>query len=515
MKRISIILLLAVFGITACEKAIDLYPQSNLNTATFYKNTGEINIALVGCYNGLQKVMTDEWTLTELRSDNVVQGNAASTSTVNRDLSDLDMFFPNTSHAGLYNYWINSYYNIRNINLVLNSLQVNYNPTTGVNTYDKLDIAVLEADRKKMASEACFLRAHHYFNLVRLYGGVFLVHEPLAPLDAKLMNRSSVDDIYKLIIADLQSAAANGAAQKFAQIPSADLGRVNSWSAKALLAKVYLTLNRKPDAIALLQDVISNSGYSLQANYANIFSITSEMNSEILFSVRYKAGGLGIGSPFGNLFAPLNSGSAVVNGDGSGLCYPAMEINNQYLATDLRKPVNIGVYGSGSSTRIYPKKHINTQIVVRDGETDWPMLRYADVLLMMAEAQGNSSSSISFINLVRQRGGLAALNPADISTVELFENALANERKLEFAFENQRWFDMLRFNTTLTTIKAEQTLKNHFAVMYPLHYISYPSPRLTLAELQAKVTTDKLLLPIPQREIDNNTQLVITQNPGY
>jgi starch-binding outer membrane protein, SusD/RagB family len=515
MKRISFILLFATLGITACEKAIDLYPQSNLNTATFYSNTNEINIALVGCYNGLQKVMNDEWTLTELRSDNVVQGNAASTSTVNRDLSDLDMFFPNTSHAGLYNYWINSYYNIRNINLVLNSLEVNYNPSSGTISYDKLSLEVSEADRKKIAAQACFLRAHHYFNMVRLYGGVFLVHEPLAPIDAKTINRSSVDDIYKLIVADLQSAAANGAAQKFAQIPAADLGRVNSWSAKALLAKVYLTLNRKADAIPVLQDVISNSGYSLQSNYANIFSITSEMNSEILFSVRYKAGGLGIGSPFGNLFAPLNSGSAVINGDGSGLCYPAVEISNQYTAADLRKPVNIGVYGTGSSTRLYPKKHINTQTVVRDGETDWPLLRFADVLLMMAEAQGNSSSSVSQINLIRQRAGLTALNPADISSVELFENALATERKLEFAFENQRWFDMLRFNTTLTTIKAEKTLKDHFAVMYPLHYISYPSPRLTLAELQAKVTAEKLLLPIPQREIDNNTQLTIAQNPGY
>jgi hypothetical protein len=290
------------------------------------------------------------------------------------------------------------------------------------------------------------------------------------------------------------------------------VGRVNSWTAKALLAKVYLTLNRKADAIPLLQDVITNSGYSLQASYANVFSITAEMNSEILFAVRYKAGGLGIGSPFGNLFAPLNSGSAVVNGDGSGYCYPAVELSNQYVTADLRKAVNIATYGSGTSARLYPKKHINTQTVVRDGETDWPLLRYADVLLMLAEAQGNTSNSVALINQVRTRAGLPN---ATITNDAQFEAALALERKLEFAFENQRWFDMLRYNTTLTTIKAEQTLKDHFALMYPLHYTSYPSPKLTLAELQAKVTPEKMLLPIPQREIDNNTQIVIPQNPGY
>ncbi len=515
MKRISIILLFAAFGFTACEKAIDLYPQSNLNTGTYYKNTGEIYIALVGCYNGLQRVMIDEWSLTELRSDNVVQGNAASTSTPNRDLSDLDMFFPNTSHTGLYNYWINSYFNIRNINLVLNSLNVNYNPTTNTITYDKIEVDVLEADRKKMAAQASFLRAHHYFNLVRLYGGVFLVHEPLEPLDAKKMNRNTVDEIYKLIIADLQSAAANGANQKYSSIPAADRGLVNSWSAKALLGKVYLTLNRKAEAIAVLQDVITNSGYSLQSSYANVFSINNEMNSEILFAVRYKAGGFGIGSPYGNLFAPLNSGSAVINGDGSGLCYPALELNSQYIDADLRKAVNIATYGTGSTSRLYPKKHINPTVLIRDAETDWPLLRYSDVLLMMAEAQGNSTSSIAFINQVRKRTTLPDLIAADISTVSMFENALVMERKLEFAFENQRWFDMLRYNTTLTTINAVQTIKDHYAVMYPLHYVQYPTPRLTLAELQSNITSDKLLLPIPQREIDNNTQLVIAQNPGY
>ena len=515
MKSINYILIICGLSLLGCKKNIDLYPQSNLNTGTYYSTGAEVSTALTGCYSGLQKTMVDEWTLTELRSDNAVMGNQGSTSTVNRDLSDLDMFFPNTAHAGLYNYWLNTYYNIRNLNLVLNSLAIDYDPAAGTIGMGTVAIPVQESDRKKMAAEACFLRAYHYFNLVRLYGAVFLVHEPLAPLDALDMNRSTLADIYKLIEADLNFAAANGPTARFSSIPAADLGRANSWSAKALLAKVYLTENKKSDAKTLLQDIITNSGYSLQASYANVFATTSEMNSEILFAVRYKAGGLGLGSPFPNLFAHLNSGSAVVNGDGSGYNYPTSELNSLYTAADLRKAVTIGVYGSGSSAKLYPKKHITAVAVAKDGENDWTVIRYADVLLMMAEADGNTTNSLNMINLTRARAGLTALTAANVSSVDQFELALATERRLEFAFENQRWFDMLRFNTTMTTQPVVPLIKAHFANIYSTHYLLYPVPRLTLAEMQAFVTTDRLLLPIPQREIDNNTRLVIPQNPGY
>jgi hypothetical protein len=97
----------------------------------------------------------------------------------------------------------------------------------------------------------------------------------------------------------------------------------------------------------------------------------------------------------------------------------------------------------------------------------------------------------------------------------LFEQALSTERRLEFAFENQRFFDLIRFNKTLTTITAEETLKKHFAREYAKHYSNYPAPRLTLAQLQAMVVPDKMLLPIPQHEIDTNIGLLIAQNPGY
>lgn len=514
MKRIHFIILIGCFGLFSCKKVIDLYPQSNLNTGTYYSNLDEVKSALNGCYNGMQRSLSNEWQFTELRSDNSKMGAPGSTASANRDLSDLDMFIPSPSQQQIYNYWLATYNNIRNINIVLQKLGVVYDATAGTFTLNAISIPITETDRKQLAGEAMFIRAYHYFNLVRLFGGVFLVHEPITPAAALQMNRASVEDIYKLIQADLVNGAAYMNNLKFNQILAANQGRATSWAAKGLLAKVYLSLGRKTDAIPLLQDVITNSGYSLQAVYANVFSISNEMNSEILFAVRYKAGGIGLGSHFGNTFAPIGSGSAVINGDGDGLNYPTAELDT-LTNGDLRKPTLIGVYGTGTAAKWYVKKFLSPVTVVDDGESDWPVLRYADILLMLAEAQGYSQASIDLINSVRVRAGLPNYTLTSLSSVALFEQALSTERRIEFAFENQRWFDLVRFNTTLTTVTAEQSIKDHYADEYYSHYRLYLPPTPTLAELQGYITRDKLLLPIPQREIDNNTQLVIPQNPGY
>ncbi|MEI6265581.1 MAG: RagB/SusD family nutrient uptake outer membrane protein [Sphingobacteriia bacterium] len=578
MKLNKLFILASLIALAGCKKLIDLTPQSNISSATYYSTVGEVSTALTGCYNGMVAPLNDEWTLSELRSDNSIQGVPASTSTPNRDLSDLDMFFPSVSHQGNYTFWLNNYYNIRNVNFVLNSLNVNYVPSSGSLNFDQVGIPATAADVKRLSAEATFIRAYHYFNLVRLYGDVFLVHEPISPDVAKTINRSPVADIYKLIIADLTNTINNGSTAKFAAIPSADLGRANSWSAKALLAKVYLTLNRKSEAAALCQDIITNSGYALQASYANVFSINNEMNSEILFAIRFKAGGIGLGSSLPNTFAPLNSGAAIIVGDGRGLNFPTQELYNSYnaiaavgnvrsantsvtltaanpaitvgmpvtgtqiangttvaaisgttltlsipanatLATaalliggDARRTVNIGIF---TGAKFFVQKYISTTTVANDAENDWPVIRYADVILMLAEAQGNNAASIGLINQIRARAGVPALVAASITTPAQFETALANERRWEFAFENQRWYDLLRFSTTFTTINSIQVMKDHFAAMYTVHYGLYPAPRLTLLEMQAFVTNDRMLLPIPQREIDNNTQIVIKQNPGY
>lgn len=513
MKALKYIMILFLVGLNGCSDIIDLYPESNISTATYYSNYEEIRTALVGCYRGLQKPLLEEWKMSELRSDNTIMGAPGSSSSVNYDLSFLDEFYPSSSHQGIYNYWLNTYNNIRSVNLVLDALKANYNPSTGKIEYENAVVPVTEVDRKNLAAEASFLRAYHYFNLVRLYGGVFLVHEAISPAGAKTLNRSSVADIYKLIEADLINASINGNSSKFGTIKATDIGLANIWSSKALLAKVYLTLNRKAEAAVLLNDVVANSGYGLESSYANVFSIDNEMNKEILFTIRFKAGGLGMGNTLPNLFAPLNSGSAVINGGGNGYNTPAGELNTSYAATDLRKGVNIGVYGSGTKAVLYVKKYISVVAIAKDAENDWPVIRFSDVLLMLAEANGNSPASMGLINQVHVRAGLTAL-PITVSTA-IYEKALADERRWEFAFENHRFFDLLRLNTTSTTLTAEKILSDHFAVMYPLHYTLYPDPKLTLTEIQANADSNHMLLPIPQYEIDTNSFVTIVQNPGY
>lgn len=515
MKFIKYLTVVVFLGMSSCNDVIDLYPQSNLNTGTYYSTLEEVQAGLTGAYNGLQAPMATEWQLTELRSDNSKQGVAASTSSTNRDLSDLDMFIPLTIHSAIYSYWLNTYNNIRSANIVLDRLNLKYNPATGANTLGATTIPMSEVNQKQLAGEALFIRAYHYLNLVRLYGGVFLIHTPISATEAKTINRSSVEEIYKLIEADLTTASLYLSNAKFASIPAANVGKASQWAAKALLGKMYLTLNKKTEAAAQLQDVVTNSGYSLQKNYADVFSITTEMNSEILFAVRYKAGGLGLGSPFGNNFAALNSGSTIINGSGAGLNTPTFELSDStYTATDLRKAANIAVFGTGTAARTYVKKYLSPVVISGDGESDWPVIRFSDVQLMLAEAQGFKPESIALINAVRVRAGLTAYGTS-INSVATFEKALADERRLELAFENHRFFDLLRFDKTLTTIKFETIMKNHFAKEYSRHYGQYPVPLLSLVELQSTVLPSRALLPIPQREIDTNPALKIAQNPGY
>jgi starch-binding outer membrane protein, SusD/RagB family len=515
MKKNIVYLLLVtvVIGFSSCKKIIDLEPESGVTIDAFYKTADEIRTALVGCYNTQQRPQNIEWQLTELRTDNTKMGVPASSNTVNRDLSDLDVFAPATAHPAVYEYWIATYFVIRNANIVLQKLGVEYDKASNAINLKPISINLTDSLRKQFIGEALFIRANAYFNLVRLYGGVFLVDKPVTLEEAKQINRSSVTEIYNFIKTDLTTAAAYMGKLKANQITAATTGNATSWAAKGLLAKVHLTQNNKASAIPLLQDIVTNSGYALQPVYANVFSIASEMSNEILYAVRYKAGGLGLGSKFGNDFAPLGSGSTIINGSGLGWNYPTNDLDTAMgiSVSDPRKATSFGIYTAARV--LYVKKYLNPVTAVNDGESDWPVLRYADILLMLAEAQGFTPASITLINQVRTRSGLAVL-PASVNTVALFEQALSNERRFEFAFENQRFYDLVRFNSTLTTITAEQTIKDHMAKEFAKHYALY-NPVVPLNVLQANVTANRLLLPIPQKELDTNPGLGIVQNPGY
>ena len=544
-KYIGILFLLSISG---CSDIIDLSSEANISSENFYRNYTEIQTGLTGCYKGMQKPLLQEWSLTELRSDNVIMDSGSSNSVVNQDLSYLDQFYPSTSHLGSYTYWLDTYNNIRNTNVVLNVVGANYNPASTAIEYEPIDTSIASADQcKSIAAEASFIRAYHYFNLVRLYGGVFLLDEVLTPAQAKTINRSSVADIYKLIEADLINAETWGSKAPYGTAAGDQIGRANSWAAKALLAKVYLTLNRKLEAEIKLNDIYGNSGYGLESSYDRVFSTSNEMNKEILFAIRYKSGGVGLGNPLANLFAPSNSGNAVIGGDGKGYNLPTSELTSstskdasRALTWDPsanRRAVNFQLYGKD----YYVSKFTSKSTLDYDAENDFPVIRYSDVLLMLAEAKGFNSISIGYINEVRRRAGLIDLSPTP-TTIAAFEKALSNERRWEFAFENQRWFDLLRFTTTTQTIAtlpaaniiigtapntvtyttpafpnlkvegAEYKMKNHMNVQYKIYAKFSGTLPLTPIQLFNYANPSRFLLPIPQYEIDTNSNIVIEQN---
>lgn len=539
-KYISVIIIVSLGG---CTDIIDLNSESNIAAADYYTDFTELQAGLTSCYKGLQKPLVEEWSLTEMRSDNTLSDTGSSTSTLNQDFSYLDQFYPSTSHQGNYNYWLSTYNNIRNTNIVLAKLGAKYDTTNNTIVLDQTIPLIISVKtgavdflsnykRNVMAAEASFIRAYHYFNLVRLYGGVFLIHEVLPPAEAKTVNRSSVDDIYKLIIADLNNAITNGNKATYATLIASQqdqIGHANKWAAQALLAKVYLTLGRKDLAAPLLQSVIGSSGYGLETTYANVFSTNNEMNKEILFAVRFKSGGVGMGNPLSNLFAPSNSGLAVINGDGKGYNTPTTELTTTtYVGTSdastQRKAVNFSSFVGKS----YISKYMSKTALANDAENDWPVIRYSDVLLMKAEADGNSAASMTQINLVRKRAGITVDLPTIVANA-VFEKALSNERRWEFAFENQRWFDLVRFETTTSTVSlstdaypglkvqgAEYIMKTHFARLYASVYTKFANTLpLTLDQLVENANPKRFLLPIPQYEIDTNSNIAIPQNPSY
>ncbi|MDF2192936.1 RagB/SusD family nutrient uptake outer membrane protein [Paraflavitalea sp. CAU 1676] len=517
-----IICILLLTGLLpACNKIIDLKPESNVSVENFYRTYDEVKTALTGCYNGMQKPLETEWMMTELRSDIAKQGATGSTAVANIELNDLNTYLQNSGHSKVYDYWYYTYKNIRSANYVLRSLGVTYN--NGQITLGESSAQMEEERRKQLAGEALFIRAYHYFNLVRLFGGVFLLTESKTPAALKLINRSTPDDCYKLITADLETAKNFLPRKTYSQQAQEDLGRATVWAAEALLAKVYLTTNRKAEALTLLDDVINFSGHDLLSSYADVFSINNEMSKEIIFAVRYKAGGLGLGNYMANSFAALNSGSAIVNGNGSGLNYPTANMESKYVvpatgAADKRRDVTIGKY-SGNP---YLKKYTSPVMIKNDAENDFPVLRFADILLLKAEAMGYSQPAVDIINRIRGRAG-AVVYPGtgsftaafylypdsgpEANTDGNFLGRLLDERRIELAFENHRLFDIYR------TGQFENVMNAYYTFEYDTHYKKF-KPAIPLDELKNNLKI-RTLLPIPQRELDSNNQLAIPQNQGY
>ncbi len=470
-----------LFLCSSCEDFLNEVPQTTRSDENFYKTAADFNNAVIGAYANLKNpglygnggTNASMLWLTEVVSDNSTHGATKAVSTLSQ--FEIDEFNISLSNTVTTAAWTGHYVGIGQVNTIL----------------DKLPLVTFEEPLKvRYEGEARFLRAFYYFNLVRLFGDVQLIQNSIeSPYGANGIPRTNAAAIYELIISDLTIAENNLPAT----IPAAEAGRASRWAAKALLGKVYLTRNQPELAAPKLNEVIASGQYNLSTSYAATFSPATSYanNKDVILAVQYKTGLVGQGSALWSDLIPWGVPGVLfgTTGSGGGFMQPTADLENAYEPGDLRKDASLqATYLGANGTPV------NVRHVVKykqpgpqsgDADSDFPLLRYADVLLMYAEAlnaQGQTVAAEPFLNQVRARAGLpekTGLSQAD------FALALEQERRVELAFEGHRWFDLVRTNRYVEVMTAKGYAVKEFHRFYP----------------------------VPQRETDLNNQL--TQNPGY
>ncbi len=499
MKQTLYIAMIAGSLMTSCSKDF-LYKNdpTRISSDVFYKNASEMNQALIGAYSQLQGIVNDQWLLNELITDN---------TTVDFNTGDRGFAYRHEA----FEYWTITSNNVINTDMYNRHYNALYNINTGLMKL-KGATAIPDADKQPFEGQFRFLRAYYYFQLTQYYGEVILIFEPFTdPAKAYEYKRVSAATVYTQIESDLSEAA------KLlpATYNSANIGRITKGAALTLLGKVYLTQKKYTEAKTTLNQVLG-LGYSLNANYADNFNPAKKNGPESIFEVQYDgASTLGEWSSFIYTFAPRESRGAVTGfqqSNPAGWNIPTKDIIAAYEANDLRKAASIGLnYTRPSTNQVVPyiKKYANPHAVYGRTNDNWPVLRYADALLMLAEAineeSGPTTEAYGYLNQVRQRAGLTALNSLDKIT---FREAVLKERRVELAFENWRWFDLKR---TKTPAELTVFLNNHGAKEKADPTISRQG--IPFSATDYIFVANEALYPIPADEILVNKTL--TQNTGY
>ena len=457
------ILSLSIVCLSSCQQGfLDLKPQSQPNVDKFYQTANDFGNAVNGAYDVLQSASQyggDFNTLLEARSDNVLDNDPSSNAGLRYNI---DRFIEPTTNSVLRDTWGSLYTGINRTNLLL----------------DKIDAVSMDNTLKaRYKGEAQFIRALSYFNLVRLWGKVPLVLKAGTTTDSRSYARNEVAEVYAAIEKDLTDAAANLPVS----YTGADVGRATSGAAKGLLGKVYVTQKKYTQAITVLREVITSGTYRLLPNVADVFAVNNKNNAEILFAVKFKKG-VGGALPEGHaLWYGTNIGDNI-----------EPSLRAAYPAGDKRLPLTVQI-PVPSNVNVVPRKFYDEFSSTNDVGNDFPVLRYADVLLLYAEALAESavqfsSDALTALNQVRTRAGAPVYTEAQLATQAAFRDAVINERRLELALENDRWFDLVRTGRAVDAIK--------------LTGITVPANRL--------------VYPIPQSEIDTyNNPSTFPQNPGY
>jgi len=424
MKKIIILFTVLSLSFSCSNEFTDLAPISNRNEADFFNTAGDLLASLNASYAGLQDPGVYNrayWTMFEMRSDNTDQG--ADATGLARQYTEINQFTENSLNEQVDAAWRGSYSVIANCNVILQRI-------------DKVS-DIEEGLKNRIIGEAYFLRSLMYYHLAVAFGNIPLQLTPFVPGD--VLTQVNATAVYTQLAADLAIAETNLPISYSAS----DRGRATKGAAATLLAKVQLTLGNKANAEATLRRIIANYNYSLLPNFANLWGAANENNAESIFEVQFKSGGIGQGSFLTNEFSPSGD---LQTGQGFGRNRPTLALINAFEPGDLRFSSSIGTsYINNANVVVnqnYGKKQLGSLPTENDSDINFVVFRYADVLLMLAEALGETPESYGLINQVRTRAGLANISS---STPGTFQNKLLKERQVELAFENHRWADLKRF----------------------------------------------------------------------
>jgi hypothetical protein len=455
--------LLLILGLGSCSDSFfDLEPSNSVTTSKLYKTAEDFNIAVIGCYSKLQGQVSFYTECCEYRSDNLYL-TAPTAGT--QDRYDIDQFVETAANGILTDYWANFNNGVYRCNMVL----------------EYIDGAEFDETLKKQyKGEALFIRAWTYFNMYRVWGGVPTTRKVVTVSEALTMGRSSDEEIYNLIAGDLKQIVDENMLP--ASYSGNDMGRVTSGAAQTLLGKVYLTFHKWEEAKTVLSQLIGK--YTLQTNPGDVFDVNNKMNNEIIFAIRFNKTLVGEGHGYWNSVS--NPANATSPSPQLLACYTDPADKRKELISYIQAESNVYVL-----KKFYDVKDATTN----NTGNDQILLRYADVLLMYAEAlneieysNSQTSPALQSLNAVHTRSVPTPVNIAALPDKESFRRAIMIERQREFPYEGHRWFDLVRMGYAKEVMAAA----GHDIADY------------------------QLLFPIPKTEIEriNNPDL-LWQNPGY
>ena len=468
MKKTLILVGLIGVTQTACQDDfLTIVPETSLSSAIFFTSEADFQQAVNGAYVPLRNIVDNEaWLLGEMHSDNTYYARNILFGATEQQEDIADFSIP--SDGGV----------TTNVH-VRNQYQLDYQIIARTNqVLDRIDeVEFDEESKQNLRGQALFLRGYAYFELVRYFGSVPLHLTPVTTREDAALPLSTAEEIYPQIIADV-SEAASLLPPKSEQEP----GRATSSAANTLLGNVYVELKRWAEAETVLQAVVSSNEYALMPDYADAFSTSTgnKNNGESVFEVQFREGPDGLNGDFLYSFMPRpiaaeelvtitgTSNPQPLTGEGNNI--PTPDIIAAYEEGDLRKDASIGyitIEGSFWADKTYPyiKKYAKTHSLQGNHGMNWPIYRYSEVLLLLAEAQneqGKAGEAATYLNQVRARAGLGEAQ-GDLQA------AIYQERRVELAFENKRWFDLVRTGRAIDVITAygNRIKANPLAYYYP------------------------------------------------